>query len=96
MQATSTGKLLDIMPRNYVVAELCSGKFNVAYSYDPHWKFPTPTGNSANGNLDKQTDPLIRGYPFYINSINFSLDFGHENLCRATSLNNGQIRLLVS
>jgi hypothetical protein len=29
--ATSTGKLLDIQPRNNAVAKLCSGKFNVAH-----------------------------------------------------------------
>jgi hypothetical protein len=28
--ATSTGKLFDSLPRNYAVAELRSGKFNVA------------------------------------------------------------------
>jgi hypothetical protein len=32
--ATSTGKLFDSLPRNDAVAELCSGKFNVAYCYD--------------------------------------------------------------
>jgi hypothetical protein len=36
MKATSTGKLLDSLPRNGAVAELCCfGKFNVAYCRDP-------------------------------------------------------------
>jgi hypothetical protein len=35
VEATSTGKLLDSLPWNDVVAELCSGKFNVAYCRDP-------------------------------------------------------------
>jgi hypothetical protein len=30
VKATSTGKLLDSLPRKYVVAEMCSGKFNLA------------------------------------------------------------------
>jgi hypothetical protein len=34
MKATSTGKLLDSLPRNDAVAELCSGKFNVASCRD--------------------------------------------------------------
>jgi hypothetical protein len=34
VKATSTGKLLDSLPRNDAVAELCSGKFNVAYCCD--------------------------------------------------------------
>jgi hypothetical protein len=34
VKATSTGKLLDSLPRNDAVAELCSGKFNVAYCRD--------------------------------------------------------------
>jgi hypothetical protein len=34
LKATSTGKLLDGLPRNAVV-ELCSGEFNVAYCCDP-------------------------------------------------------------
>jgi hypothetical protein len=39
VKATSTGKLLNSLPRNSAVAELCSGKFIVAYS---EWKLPTP------------------------------------------------------
>jgi hypothetical protein len=35
LKATSTGKLLDSLPRNNAVAELSSGKFNVAYCHDP-------------------------------------------------------------
>jgi hypothetical protein len=35
VKATSTGKLLVSMPRNNAVAELCSGKFKVAYCRDP-------------------------------------------------------------
>jgi hypothetical protein len=31
VKATSTGKLLDSLPRNDAVAELCSGELNVAY-----------------------------------------------------------------
>jgi hypothetical protein len=38
VKATSTGKLLDSLPRNDVVAELCSGKFNMAYCHDPECK----------------------------------------------------------
>jgi hypothetical protein len=33
--ATSTGKLLDSLPRNDAVVELCSGEFNEAYCRDP-------------------------------------------------------------
>jgi hypothetical protein len=35
VKATSTGKLLDSLPRNDAVVELSSGKFNVAYCRDP-------------------------------------------------------------
>jgi hypothetical protein len=37
VKATSTGKLLDSLMRNdaMAVAELFSGKFNVAYYHDP-------------------------------------------------------------
>jgi hypothetical protein len=42
VKAISTGKLLDSLPRNDAVAELCSGKFNVAYCYDLELKLPTP------------------------------------------------------
>jgi hypothetical protein len=35
IKATSTGKLLDSLPRKDAVAELCSDKFSVAYCYDP-------------------------------------------------------------
>jgi hypothetical protein len=34
-KATSTGKLLDSLPRNDAMVELCSGEFNVAYCRDP-------------------------------------------------------------
>jgi hypothetical protein len=34
VKATSTGKLLDSLPRNDAVAELCSGEFNVTYCHD--------------------------------------------------------------
>jgi hypothetical protein len=34
VKALCTGKLLDSLPRNNAVAELCSGKFNVAYCCD--------------------------------------------------------------
>jgi hypothetical protein len=33
-KATSTGKLLDSLPRNNVVIELCSREFSVAYCRD--------------------------------------------------------------
>jgi hypothetical protein len=42
VKATSTGKLLDSLPRNDAVVELCSGQFNVAYCRDPDRKLPTP------------------------------------------------------
>jgi hypothetical protein len=42
VKATSTGKLFDSLPRKNAVAELCSGKFNVAYYHDPEGKLPTP------------------------------------------------------
>jgi hypothetical protein len=42
VKATSTGKLLYCLSRNDAVAELCSGKFNMAYCRDPEWKLPTP------------------------------------------------------
>jgi hypothetical protein len=35
VKATSTGKLLDRLPRNDLSAELCSGKFNVVNCRDP-------------------------------------------------------------
>jgi hypothetical protein len=35
VKATSTGKLLDSLPRKDAVAELCYVKFNVAYCRDP-------------------------------------------------------------
>jgi hypothetical protein len=35
VKATSTGKLIDSLPRADAVAELCSGKFNVGYCRDP-------------------------------------------------------------
>jgi hypothetical protein len=35
VKATSNGKLLDSMATNDALAELCSGKFNVAYCHDP-------------------------------------------------------------
>jgi hypothetical protein len=34
VKATSTDKLLDSLSGNDVVAELCSGKFNVTYCHD--------------------------------------------------------------
>jgi hypothetical protein len=34
VKVTSTGKLLNSLPRNDAVAELSSGKFNVAYCCD--------------------------------------------------------------
>jgi hypothetical protein len=34
-KATSTGKLLDSLPRNNAVVELFSGEFSVAYCCDP-------------------------------------------------------------
>jgi hypothetical protein len=43
VKATSTDdKLLDGLPRNNEVVELCSGFFNVVYCCDPEWKLPTP------------------------------------------------------
>jgi hypothetical protein len=35
VKAISSGKLLDSLPRNDAVAELYSGKFNMAYCRDP-------------------------------------------------------------
>jgi hypothetical protein len=35
VEATSTGKLFDSLPRNYLVAEQRSDKFYVAYCCDP-------------------------------------------------------------
>jgi hypothetical protein len=35
VKATITGKPTDSLTRNDVLAELCSGKFNVAYCRDP-------------------------------------------------------------
>jgi hypothetical protein len=35
VKGTTTGKLLNSLSRNDAVAELCSGKFNVAYCRDP-------------------------------------------------------------
>jgi hypothetical protein len=34
VKATSAGKLLDSLPGNSAMEELCSGKFNVAYCCD--------------------------------------------------------------
>jgi hypothetical protein len=49
VKATSTGKLLDSLPRNDMVAEseLCYGKFNVAYyrvNYQHHHLVVLRTG----------------------------------------------------
>jgi hypothetical protein len=41
MKATSTGKLLDSLPRNNAATELCSGKSSVVYCHDPEQKLPT-------------------------------------------------------
>jgi hypothetical protein len=41
-KAASTGKQFDSLPWNDAVAELCSGKFTVAYCQDPELKLPTP------------------------------------------------------
>jgi hypothetical protein len=35
LNATSTGKLLDSLPRNNAVVSLSSGEFNVAFCHDP-------------------------------------------------------------
>jgi hypothetical protein len=35
VKATSIGKLLDSLPGNEAMVELCSGKFYVAYFRDP-------------------------------------------------------------
>jgi hypothetical protein len=35
VNATSTGKLFDSLPRNDAVVELCSGEFNVTFCRDP-------------------------------------------------------------
>jgi hypothetical protein len=42
MKATRTGKLLDSLPQNHAMAELCFGKLNVAYCRDLEGKLPTP------------------------------------------------------
>jgi hypothetical protein len=42
VKTTSTDKLFDSQPRKDAVAELCFGKFNVAYCHDPKWKLPIP------------------------------------------------------
>jgi hypothetical protein len=56
MKATSTGKLLDSLPRNDAVVELYIGEFNVAYCRDPEWKLPTPSpifsANSAHFHIE--------------------------------------------
>jgi hypothetical protein len=41
VETISSGLLLNSLPRNDDVAELCSGKFNVAYCRDHEWKPPT-------------------------------------------------------
>jgi hypothetical protein len=38
VKKTSTGKLLDSLPRNNVVAELCFGKLSVTYYRHPDWQ----------------------------------------------------------
>jgi hypothetical protein len=35
VKVTSTGKLLDSLPRNNVFDKLCSGEFKMAYCHDP-------------------------------------------------------------
>jgi hypothetical protein len=45
----STGKLLDSLPRNKAVVEMCSSKLNVAYCFDPEGKLPTPLPPPPNG-----------------------------------------------
>jgi hypothetical protein len=42
VKATSTGVLLNRLPRNDAMADMCSGNFNVAYCCDPEVKLPTP------------------------------------------------------
>jgi hypothetical protein len=42
MKETITGKLLDSLPRNDAVAELCCVKFNVANCPDQEGKLPIP------------------------------------------------------
>jgi hypothetical protein len=55
LKATSTGKLLDSLPRNIAVAILCFGTFNVTYCHDREWKLPTPSLNKE-ANI-RQTHP---------------------------------------
>jgi hypothetical protein len=43
VKATSTGKLLDSLPRNDAVVELCSCEFNVAYFHDMEKKTTNTT-----------------------------------------------------
>jgi hypothetical protein len=42
VKATSTGKLLDSLPRNNGMADLCSGQFNLACCRVPDGTLPTP------------------------------------------------------
>jgi hypothetical protein len=42
MVQVSNGKLLDSLPKSDAEAELCSGKFQVAYCHDLEWKLPIP------------------------------------------------------
>jgi hypothetical protein len=43
VKATGTGELLDSLPKNNVVAELCSDEFKEDYCHDLDGKLATPT-----------------------------------------------------
>jgi hypothetical protein len=43
VKATSTGKLVDSLPRKDAVVELCSKDLKAAYCYDLECKLPTPS-----------------------------------------------------
>jgi hypothetical protein len=55
LKANCTCKLLDSLPRNDALAELCSGKFNVAYCCDPKWKLRTQHQLTNNIELGQTT-----------------------------------------
>jgi hypothetical protein len=77
VKATSTGKLLDSMLRNNGVAEMCSGKFNVAYCK----KIPTPNYNQLAINAVRSWSALFafQSVSIYFESFPKNDEWFHKN-----------------
>jgi hypothetical protein len=70
MKATSTGKLLDILPRNDAVVDLCSGTFNLAYWRDSVCKLPTPPHHHHHHPSNRKR--VINNGVAWLTKLNFS------------------------